>query len=39
VGERELEVLDQELLDVRAADISGLLNLDNLEDLETKLVL
>ena len=33
MGQRELEVLDEELLDVWAADIVGLLNLDNLEDL------
>lgn len=33
VGERELEVLDEELLDVRAADVGGLLDLDDLEDL------
>ena len=31
---RELEVLDEELLDVRAADVSGLLDLDDLEDLD-----
>ena len=33
MGERELEVLDEELLDVRAADVGGLLDLDDLEDL------
>lgn len=33
MGERELEVLDEELLDVWAADVGGLLNLNNLEDL------
>ena len=33
VGERELEVLDEELLDVRAADVGRLLDLDDLEDL------
>lgn len=30
---RELEVLGGELLDVRPADVVGLLNLDDLEDL------
>ena len=35
VGERELEVLCEELLDVWAADVIGLLNLDDLEDLYT----
>lgn len=39
MGERELEILDEELLDVRAADVSGLLNLDDLEDLGARLVL
>jgi hypothetical protein len=34
VGQRELESLDEELLDVWAADIVGLLDLNNLEDLE-----
>ena len=38
MGKRELEVLDEELLDVWAADVSGLLNFDNLEDLNTTLV-
>ena len=33
VGQRELEVLGEELLDVRAADVVGLLNLNDLEDL------
>lgn len=33
VRERELEVLGEELLDVWAADVLGLLNLNNLEDL------
>ena len=33
VRERELEVLGQELLDVRALDVVGLLELDNAEDL------
>jgi hypothetical protein len=33
VGERELEALGEELLDVRAADVLGLLNFDDLEDL------
>ena len=35
MGERELELGDKELLDVRAADILGLLNLNNTEDLFT----
>jgi hypothetical protein len=34
VGQRELEALDEELLDVWAADVIGLLNLNNLEDLD-----
>jgi hypothetical protein len=34
VGKRELEALLDELLDVRAADIGGLLDLDDLEDLQ-----
>jgi hypothetical protein len=38
VGERELEVLLEELLDVRAADIGGLGDLDDLEDLLNLLV-
>lgn len=33
MGERELQVLGEELLDVGAADGVGLLDLDNLEDL------
>lgn len=33
VREGELEVLGEELLDVWAADVLGLLNLDDLEDL------
>jgi hypothetical protein len=33
VGQRELEALDKELLDVWAADVVGLLDLNNLEDL------
>ena len=33
VGEGELEVRDNELLDVRAADVLGLLDLDDAEDL------
>lgn len=33
VRKRELEVLGEELLDVWAADVLGLLDLDNLEDL------
>jgi hypothetical protein len=33
VGQRELEALDEELLDVWAADIVGLLDLNNLENL------
>lgn len=39
VGERELELLDEELLDVRAADVGGLLDLNDLEDLERGLIL
>lgn len=31
--EGELEVLGKQLLDVRATDVGGLLDLDNLEDL------
>lgn len=34
VGQRELEVLGQELLDVGAADVLGLLNLNDLEDVD-----
>jgi hypothetical protein len=34
VGKRELEVLGEELLHVWAADVIGLLNLDDLKDLE-----
>lgn len=34
MGQRELEVLGKELFDVGAADGVGLLDLDNLEDLE-----
>lgn len=33
MGEGELEALGEELLDVWAANVIGLLNLDNLEDL------
>lgn len=33
VGERERETLGDELLDVRALDVFGLLNLDNAENL------
>jgi hypothetical protein len=33
VRKRELEVLAEELLDVGALDVVGLLKLDNLEDL------
>lgn len=33
MGQRELEALDKELLDVRAADVVGLLELNNLKDL------
>ena len=33
VRQRELEVLGEELADVRAADVVGLLDLDDLEDL------
>ena len=35
VGKRELEVGDKELPDVGAADIIGLLNLDDTEDLRS----
>lgn len=35
---RELEVLGEELLDVWAADVIGLFNLDDLEDLHGVLV-
>ncbi len=35
---RELEVLGKELLDVRALDVVGLLEFDNLEDLNIALV-
>jgi len=38
VGKRELEVLGQELLDVGAADVHGLFNFDNLEDLFTRCI-
>lgn len=34
MGQRELEVLDENLLHVRSADVFGLLNLNNLEDLQ-----
>lgn len=34
VRQRELEVLGEQLLDVGTADIVGLLNFDDLEDLE-----
>jgi hypothetical protein len=33
VGQRELEALDEELLDVWAANVGGLLNLNDLENL------
>jgi hypothetical protein len=33
VGQRELQALDEELLHVWAADVGGLRDLDNLEDL------
>ena len=33
VGQRELEVLGEELLDVGAADALSVVNLNNLEDL------
>lgn len=33
VRQRELEALDEELLDVWSANVCGLLNLNNLEDL------
>jgi len=36
MGERELEVFGEELPDVGALDVGGLLDLDNLEDLESK---
>jgi len=35
VGERELEVLGYELLDVLPLDVLGLLDLDNTENLKT----
>jgi hypothetical protein len=34
VGQRELEVLGEELLDVWSADVVGLLNLNDLENLD-----
>ena len=34
VGQGELETLDEELLDVWAADVVGLLDLNDLEDLD-----
>jgi len=34
VGKGELEVLGEELLDVGAADVLGLLDLDDLDDLQ-----
>ena len=33
VGQRELEILGHKLLDVRAADVGGLLDLNDLENL------
>ena len=39
MGKGELEVLLEELLDVRAADVGGLLNLNDLEDLRGMLAL
>jgi hypothetical protein len=36
VGQRELEVLDEELLEVRSADVVGLLELNDLEDLRRR---
>ena len=33
VGEREADALLEQLLEVRALDVGGLLNLNNLEDL------
>ena len=33
MGERELEVRREQLLDVRPADVGGLLDLDDAEDL------
>lgn len=38
VRKRELELWSEKLLDVRALDVVGLLNLDNFEDLSTKSV-
>jgi len=38
VGQRELEALDEELLDVWSADVVGLLELNNLENLKVMLV-
>ena len=35
MGKREFEVLGHELLDVRAADIVGLVHLDYSEDLQS----
>ena len=37
MGKRELEARSEELLDVGAADILGLLNLNNTEDLFTSI--
>lgn len=39
MGERELEVLGDELADVRALDVLGLLELDDAEDLAAVSVL
>lgn len=39
MGKRELEFRGEELLDVRALDIVGLLDLNDLEDLQTHLSL
>jgi hypothetical protein len=38
VGERELEVLGKELLDIGAADVVGLLDLNNAENLKKRSV-
>lgn len=35
MGQRELEVLGEELLDVGAADVLGLLDLDDLQDVDS----
>ena len=38
VGKRELELGDHQLLDVRAANVVGLLDLDDAENLHTSMV-